>query len=230
MGGPKTVASGGAKNFKKAIGALVSYCRKYAVLIAVALVFAAVSAVFSVIGPDYISQLTETITNGISPMGINIDMQRITGIAMTLIAIYAVSMLLGYLQSLIMTHVSCNVGKKMRSDITGKINRIPLKYFDRPQLRRYPFPHHKRCGYHQPVAEYERGDPRVLRGNPCGLRGDDVRDRVAHGLYGNFFLPDRLDGHGAHYGQVAAALCGPAKQPCRGEQPRGGILCGTEYR
>ncbi|MCI9457783.1 MAG: ABC transporter ATP-binding protein [Oscillospiraceae bacterium] len=130
MGGPKTVASGGAKNFKKAIGALVSYCRKYAVLIAVALVFAAVSAVFSVIGPDYISQLTETITNGISPMGINIDMQRITGIAMTLIAIYAVSMLLGYLQSLIMTHVSCNVGKKMRSDITGKINRIPLKYFD----------------------------------------------------------------------------------------------------
>ena len=130
MGGPKTVASGGAKNFKKAIGALVSYCRKYAVLIAVALVFAAVSAVFSVIGPDYISQLTETITNGVSPMGINIDMQRITGIAMTLIAIYAVSMLLGYLQSLIMTHVSCNVGKKMRSDITGKINRIPLKYFD----------------------------------------------------------------------------------------------------
>ena len=47
----------------------------------------------------------ETITNGISPMGINIDMDKIASIATTLIVIYAVSMLLGYLQSLIMTLV-----------------------------------------------------------------------------------------------------------------------------
>jgi len=122
--------SGRAKNMKKALGALIGYCRKYLALILAALIFAAVSAVLSVIGPDYISELTETITNGISPMGIHIDMDKITGIAVTLIVIYAISMLLGYLQSLIMTYVSCNVGKKMRSDITNKINRIPLKYFD----------------------------------------------------------------------------------------------------
>ena len=129
-GGPGMPAPGGVKNMKKALGALVGYCRKYIVLIVLAVLFAAVSAVLSVIGPDYISELTETITNGISPMGINIDMDKIASIATTLILIYAVSMLLGYLQSLIMTHVSCNVGKKMRSDITNKINRIPLKYFD----------------------------------------------------------------------------------------------------
>lgn len=122
--------SGGAKNMKKALSALIGYCRKYLVLIIAAIVFAAVSAVLSVIGPDYISELTETITNGISPMGIAINMEKITSIAVTLIVIYAISMLLGYLQSLIMTHVSCNVGKKMRSDITSKINRMPLKYFD----------------------------------------------------------------------------------------------------
>lgn len=115
---------------KKALGALIGYCRKYLALIIAALVFAAVSAVLSVIGPDYISELTETITNGISPMGIHIDMDKITSVAVTLIVIYAISMLLGYLQSLIMTHVSCSVGKQMRSDITNKINRIPLKYFD----------------------------------------------------------------------------------------------------
>lgn len=123
-------ASGGAKNMKKALGALIGYCRKYLALIIAALVFAAVSAVLSVIGPDYISELTETITNGISPMGIHIDMDKITSVAVTLVVIYAISMLLGYLQSLIMTHVSCSVGKQMRSDITNKINRIPLKYFD----------------------------------------------------------------------------------------------------
>lgn len=129
-GAPGMAVSGRAKNMKKALGALIGYCRKYLALILAALIFAAVSAILSVIGPDYISELTETITNGISPMGIHIDMDKITGIAVTLIVIYAISMLLGYLQSLIMTYVSCNVGKKMRSDITNKINRIPLKYFD----------------------------------------------------------------------------------------------------
>lgn len=129
-GGPGMPTSGGAKNIKKAMGALIGYCRKYVALIVAALVFAAISAVLSVIGPDYISELTETITRGISPMGIDIDMEKITSIAVTLIVIYAVSMTLAYLQSLIMAHVSCNVGKKMRSDITAKINRIPLKYFD----------------------------------------------------------------------------------------------------
>ena len=130
LGGLGMAVPGGAKNMKKALGALLGYCRKYLVLIVLALLFAAVSAVLSVIGPDYISELTETITNGVSPMGINVDMDKITSIAVTLIVIYAVSMLLGYFQSLIMAHVSCNVGKKMRSDITNKINRIPLKYFD----------------------------------------------------------------------------------------------------
>ena len=128
--GPNQTVESGAANNKKALGTLWSYCRKYAVLIIAALVFAAASAVLSVIGPDYISQLTETITEGVSFSGINIDMAKIAKIGYTLIAIYAVSLILGYLQSLIMAQVSCKVGQKMRSDITGKINRIPLKYFD----------------------------------------------------------------------------------------------------
>ena len=119
----------GAKDNKKALGTLLGYCRKYIALIITALVAAAASAVLSVIGPDYISELTETITNGVSFAGINIDMEKITSIAVTLIVIYSISLILGYLQSLIMAHVSCNVGKKMRSDITVKINRIPMSYF-----------------------------------------------------------------------------------------------------
>ena len=129
-GAPGMAVSGGAKNTKKALSALWSYCRKYAVIIIIALAFAAISAVLSVIGPDYISQLTETITDGISFAGINIDLDKITDIAVTLIIIYAISMILGFVQSLIMTQVSCDVGRKMRSDISEKINRIPLKYFD----------------------------------------------------------------------------------------------------
>ena len=118
------------KSGNNALGNILKYCKKYGVIIIIALVFAFVSAVLSVIGPNYISKLTETITDGISMAGINIDMAKIANIGFTLIAIYAASLILGYVQSLIMAQVSCKVGQQMRKDITKKINLIPLKYFD----------------------------------------------------------------------------------------------------
>ncbi len=126
----KTPEAIGVKSFKKSMKILTGYCKKYTAIIILAVVAAAAGAVLSVIGPDYISELTETIMKGVSFSGINIDIEKISNIAFTLIAIYAASMLLNYLQSLIMARVSCSVGKKMRSDITEKINRVPLKYFD----------------------------------------------------------------------------------------------------
>ena len=121
---------GGAKDMKKSLGSLVAYCKKYLPVIAIAICCAALSSVLSVIGPDYISELTAVIQSGISFTGVNIDMDEIARIGFILIAIYAGSMLLNYCQSFIMNHVSTNVGRRMRSDISKKINRIPLKYFD----------------------------------------------------------------------------------------------------
>ncbi len=120
----------GAKNMKKALGSLIGYCKKYIGIVIVALIFAAVSAVLAVTGPDYISQLTEIITDGISFSGVDIDLEAVKRIGFILIAIYGSSMLLSYVQSFIMNYVACNVGRKMRMDISRKINRIPLKYFD----------------------------------------------------------------------------------------------------
>lgn len=121
---------GKAKDMKKALGSLATYCKKYWTITIIALICAAISAVLAVIGPDYISELTGVIEKGISFMGINIDMGEIARIGTILICIYVGSMALNYCQSFIMHHVSCNVGRKMRSDISKKINRIPLKYFD----------------------------------------------------------------------------------------------------
>ncbi|MBO5461417.1 MAG: ABC transporter ATP-binding protein [Ruminococcus sp.] len=120
----------GAKDMKKALGSLIGYCRKYITIIVIAIGCASFSAVLAVLGPDYISELADTIQNGISFTGVNIDMDEIKRIGFTLIAIYAASMVLNYLQSFIMNYVSCNVGRKMRSDISRKINVMPLKYFD----------------------------------------------------------------------------------------------------
>lgn len=130
MGPPIPTPMGGANNMKKSFRSLMGYCRKYWTIIMVALCCAALSSILSVIGPDYISELTAVIQNGISISGVDINMGEIRRIAYTLIVIYAASMLLNYCQSYIMSHVSCNVGRKMRSEICSKINRIPLKYFD----------------------------------------------------------------------------------------------------
>lgn len=131
MGGrPMNATMGRAKNTKKALKTIMGFCKKYWGIIIVALVCAAVSAVLSVLGPNYISDLTEVIQNGISLTGVNIDLNAILTIGCTLIGIYAASIVLSYVQQFIMNHVSCNVGKKMRSNISEKINKIPLKYYD----------------------------------------------------------------------------------------------------
>lgn len=119
-----------ARNTKKALKTIIGYCRKYWGIIIVALICAAGSAVLSVLGPNFISDLTEVIQNGISFTGVNIDLNAIVTIGCTLIGIYASSVILNYVQQFIMNHVSCNVGKKMRTNISEKINKVPLKYFD----------------------------------------------------------------------------------------------------
>lgn len=123
------------KTLKKSISSLLGYCKKYVAVIIIALIFSAVSAILAVIGPDYISDLIAEITNGIKTTGIgmptiDIDMDAVNKIGFTLVCIYAISMVLNYLQAFIMNLVASKIGKMMRSDITSKINRIPLKYFD----------------------------------------------------------------------------------------------------
>ncbi|HHV29961.1 MAG TPA: ABC transporter ATP-binding protein [Clostridium sp.] len=123
------------KTLKKSISSLLGYCKKYVAVIIIALIFSTVSAILAVIGPDYISDLIAEITNGIKTTGIgmptiDIDMDAVNKIGFTLVCIYAISMVLNYLQAFIMNLVASKIGKMMRSDITSKINRIPLKYFD----------------------------------------------------------------------------------------------------
>ena len=130
MHSSRMASKGDVKTTKKSFTALAKFCKKYVPVILVAVCFAAISSVLTVIGPDYISDLTAVIEKGISYTGVNIDMTEIAGIATTLITIYAISLVLGYFQSFIMNYVASNVGKKMRTDISKKINKIPLKYFD----------------------------------------------------------------------------------------------------
>lgn len=114
--------------FSETWGRLFKYCKKFFPAILIALVFAVGGAVFTILGPDKIADMTEAIGLGIAMGGI--DMNRIATIAFTLVGFYSASLLLGYFQGFIMAVVTQKITKKMREDISTKINRLPLKYFD----------------------------------------------------------------------------------------------------
>lgn len=127
---PSFHSSEKATNAKKAIKNLFIYCKKYLWIISISIFCAIVGSILSVLSPNIMSDMVEVIQKGISQFGINIDLAAVANIGFILIAIYGLSMIFGYVQDYIMAQVSFRVTKKMRTDINGKINRMPLKYFD----------------------------------------------------------------------------------------------------
>lgn len=123
------------KNFKQSLGKLFKYCKRYWWLIALALVLAAAGAILNVIGPDYIKQLTNELTNALGNIvegipGRDVDLSFIWDIGLFLIIIYVLGAIFNVVEGLIMATVTNKMTKKMRGDIICKINRLPLKYLD----------------------------------------------------------------------------------------------------
>ena len=125
------------KEFKKTWDKLVKYCKDYIPSIMIALIIAAVGTVFQLLGPDKLKDLTNEIVkglpaiiNGIPVLG-KIDLNIITDIAWTLVFFYASSVILSFIESYIMATITAKISKKMRTGISKKINKIPLKYFDK---------------------------------------------------------------------------------------------------
>lgn len=114
-------------DFESTWGKLISYCKKNLPIIIVALLCAVGGAVFTILGPDKLAELTDTISAGI--MG-SIDIAAVGRIGLVLVAFYGLSVILSYAQGYIMATVTQQVSKRLRTDISEKINRLPLKYFD----------------------------------------------------------------------------------------------------
>lgn len=117
-----------AKDFKGSIAKLIKYDKSLVRLIIVSLLLSFVSSALAIIGPDKLKDITNVITNNIM-VGIPID--KVKDIMVILIIIYSMSALFGYLQGFIMTTVTARFQKNMRNDISKKINKLPLSYFDK---------------------------------------------------------------------------------------------------
>ena len=117
-----------SKDFKGTWMKIIRYCKRYLAVIVVALICAVAGTILTILGPDKLSDLTKVITEGIAT---GIDMERVKFIGLTLVAFYVGSAILSFGQQFIMATVTQNVTKQLRSDISGKINRLPMAYYNK---------------------------------------------------------------------------------------------------
>jgi ATP-binding cassette subfamily B protein len=125
------------KNFKGVLGQLLHFTRQYIPVVVLALVLGAVGTAFQIIGPDKLKDITNLITKGLpaivqgKPVVASIDLKEVGRIALVLVGLYIGYAVLTYLQSWIMANITQVTARNMRDAISKKINRLPLRYFDR---------------------------------------------------------------------------------------------------
>ena len=124
-----------AKNFKKTTNKLIKgYLAKYKIALIIVFIFAIGSTIFTIVGPKILGNATTEIFNGlISKLsgGTGIDFEKIGQIAISLLILYLVSSIFSFIQGFTMTNVSQKITYKLRNDIAKKINKLPMRYFDK---------------------------------------------------------------------------------------------------
>lgn len=122
-----------AKNFKGSISKLMQYIGRYKIAILAVMIMAAASTVFTVIGPKVLGKATTGLSEGlmkkITGTG-GIDFSYIGRILIIVLCLYACSAIFSFIQGWIMTGISQKVCYRLRKEISEKINRMPMKYFE----------------------------------------------------------------------------------------------------
>ena len=127
FGGPVEEAG----NYRQVWGKLIVYCRQYMPKIALAVAITIVGNLFQVAVPGRLRAITDVIKNGLTG---TIDSAALSTIAITLGCLFAGAALMSFLQNFIMAAVTARISRNLRTAISEKINRLPLKYFDRVSL------------------------------------------------------------------------------------------------
>lgn len=122
-----------AKDFKGTIKKLVSYLGAYKIAVFFVMIFAAASTIFNIWGPKILSKAITELFNGLikkyQGTG-DINFEKIGGILLFMLALYGVASLFGIIQGWIMSTISQKITYRMRKEISEKINRMPMNYFE----------------------------------------------------------------------------------------------------
>ena len=123
-----------ARDFKGTMTRLIQYLGAYKVSIVIVMLLAAASTVFTIFGPKILGRATTKLFEGvmaqIAGTGTGIDFDSIGTILLTVLALYATSALLSYVQGWVMTGLSADITYRFRRDIAAKMHRMPLGYFE----------------------------------------------------------------------------------------------------
>ena len=124
-----------AKNFKRTTSKLFKdYLAKYRIALIIVFIFAIGSTIFTIVGPKILGNATTEVFEGLVRKmsgGNGIDFEKIAQIAITLLSLYIISAIFSFVQGFTMTGISQKLTYKLRNDIAKKINKLPMKYFDK---------------------------------------------------------------------------------------------------
>ena len=123
-----------AKDFKGTIRKLMGYLSQYRIALVFVVIFAIGSTIFNIVGPKVLGKATTEIYNGLISKvsgGSGIDFTKIGHIMIILLALYIASTLFSFIQGYIMTGISQKLTYRLRKEISEKIDRLPMNYFDK---------------------------------------------------------------------------------------------------
>lgn len=116
-----------ANHFGKAILRLIRYCKKQLSAVCISVLLAFVGTIFTVLGPEKLKDMTNLITEGLYT---GIDVAASVKIAALLVVLYGLSFICSLLKGIFLANITAKVSKSLRTDISRKMNRLPLRYFD----------------------------------------------------------------------------------------------------
>ncbi len=116
-----------AQDFKQAIRQLANYCKQSFPVIIIAVIFAIAGSILNVIGPEYLSDITNLIISGLHS---GIDVDGVVDVALFLSVLYGAGFVFNLIQGVIMSNLTQRTTKRLRTDLSEKINHLPLKFFD----------------------------------------------------------------------------------------------------
>ncbi len=120
-----------SKNFGAAIKRLIKELKSYRVKIIVSTTVAIISTIIAIISPSLLSNLTDTISAGLTS---NIDFSEIWKLVLVIVSLYIISTIFEIVESFLMTDVANGFARDLRTRISKKINLLPLKFFDKNQI------------------------------------------------------------------------------------------------
>ena len=173
MGGRHGMSTEKAKDFKGTMKKLMGYLTQYKIGLLLVVIFAIGSTIFNIAGPKILGKATTELFHGLISKvsgGSGIDFDKIAKILIGLMCLYVCSALFSFIQGYIMTGVSQKLTYRMRKEISEKIDRLPMGYFDKMTHGEILTGHDAQ---HQSAYDSDRNF------NPSTFHGADRNDREA---------------------------------------------------